>query len=156
MSYFLGLPDLVPDPYYIQASTYVQKMSMYNLRCAAEENCLARYGFPQPGSHFDPGITRVPSSDRYSVQTRARKWDKGWEVGRDLLGMLTWIESQFGMFLWVPPHWEAQIRRGGRKPLFRRLGLRFLPKVSIRHWRQQLSTAFYKTGAQQPTTQGEK
>ncbi|XP_008575804.1 PREDICTED: protein-lysine 6-oxidase [Galeopterus variegatus] len=36
-----GLPDLVPDPYYIQASTYVQKMSMYNLRCAAEENCLA-------------------------------------------------------------------------------------------------------------------
>lgn len=49
---FLGLPDLVPDPYYIQASTYVQKMSMYNLRCAAEENCLARYGFPQPGSPF--------------------------------------------------------------------------------------------------------
>ncbi|XP_063088530.1 protein-lysine 6-oxidase isoform X2 [Cavia porcellus] len=36
-----GLPDLVPDPYYIQASTYVQKMAMYNLRCAAEENCLA-------------------------------------------------------------------------------------------------------------------
>ncbi|NXD18588.1 LYOX oxidase, partial [Nothocercus nigrocapillus] len=36
-----GLPDLVPDPYYIQASTYVQRMSMYNLRCAAEENCLA-------------------------------------------------------------------------------------------------------------------
>ncbi|MBN3272145.1 LYOX oxidase, partial [Polyodon spathula] len=38
-----GLPDLVPDPYYIQASTYIQKMSMYNLRCAAEENCLSRY-----------------------------------------------------------------------------------------------------------------
>ncbi|KAK2118236.1 hypothetical protein P7K49_005123 [Saguinus oedipus] len=37
-----SLPDLVADPYYIQASTYVQKMSMYNLRCAAEENCLAR------------------------------------------------------------------------------------------------------------------
>ncbi|KAM6149166.1 protein-lysine 6-oxidase isoform 1-T1 [Erethizon dorsatum] len=36
-----GLPDLVADPYYIQASTYVQKMAMYNLRCAAEENCLA-------------------------------------------------------------------------------------------------------------------
>ncbi|XP_003223059.1 protein-lysine 6-oxidase isoform X2 [Anolis carolinensis] len=36
-----GLPDLVPDPYYIQASTYVQRTSMYNLRCAAEENCLA-------------------------------------------------------------------------------------------------------------------
>ncbi|XP_067424798.1 protein-lysine 6-oxidase isoform X3 [Emydura macquarii macquarii] len=36
-----GLPDLVPDPYYIQASTYVQRVSMYSLRCAAEENCLA-------------------------------------------------------------------------------------------------------------------
>lgn len=38
-----GLPDLVPDPYYIQASIYVQRVPMYNLRCAAEENCLARY-----------------------------------------------------------------------------------------------------------------
>ncbi|CAG09675.1 unnamed protein product, partial [Tetraodon nigroviridis] len=36
-----GLPDLVPDPYYIQTGTYVQRMSMYNLRCAAEENCLS-------------------------------------------------------------------------------------------------------------------
>ncbi|XP_042371174.1 protein-lysine 6-oxidase-like, partial [Plectropomus leopardus] len=36
-----GLPDLVPDPYYIQIATYVQRMAMYNLRCAAEENCLA-------------------------------------------------------------------------------------------------------------------
>ncbi|KAM9742998.1 protein-lysine 6-oxidase [Menidia menidia] len=36
-----GLPDLVPDPYYIQISTYVQRAPMYNLRCAAEENCLA-------------------------------------------------------------------------------------------------------------------
>ncbi|XP_078105961.1 protein-lysine 6-oxidase [Sander vitreus] len=36
-----GLPDLVPDPYYIQIATYVQRMPMYNLRCAAEENCLA-------------------------------------------------------------------------------------------------------------------
>ncbi|XP_060764204.1 protein-lysine 6-oxidase isoform X2 [Neoarius graeffei] len=41
-SYFQhGLPDLVPDPYYIQASIYVQRVPMYNLRCAAEENCLA-------------------------------------------------------------------------------------------------------------------
>ncbi|XP_017288589.1 protein-lysine 6-oxidase [Kryptolebias marmoratus] len=41
-----GLPDLVPDPYYIQIASYVQRTSMYNLRCAAEENCLsssARY-----------------------------------------------------------------------------------------------------------------
>lgn len=37
-----GLPDLVPDPYYIQASAYVQSVPMYNLRCAAEENCLSR------------------------------------------------------------------------------------------------------------------
>lgn len=36
-----GLPDLVPDPYYIQTGTYVQRISMYNLRCAAEENCLS-------------------------------------------------------------------------------------------------------------------
>ncbi|XP_029915582.1 protein-lysine 6-oxidase [Myripristis murdjan] len=36
-----GLPDLVPDPYYIQIATYVQRSPMYNLRCAAEENCLA-------------------------------------------------------------------------------------------------------------------
>lgn len=40
---YLGLPDLVPDPYYIQASAYAQRVPMYNLRCAAEENCLARY-----------------------------------------------------------------------------------------------------------------
>lgn len=39
----VGLPDLVPDPYYIQASAYVQRAPMYNLRCAAEENCLSRY-----------------------------------------------------------------------------------------------------------------
>ncbi|KAL8177513.1 UNVERIFIED_CONTAM: hypothetical protein K2H54_010189 [Gekko kuhli] len=42
-SYFHnGLPDLIPDPYYIQAATYVQRVQMYALRCAAEENCLAR------------------------------------------------------------------------------------------------------------------
>ncbi|XP_052419246.1 protein-lysine 6-oxidase-like isoform X1 [Carassius gibelio] len=36
-----GLPDLVVDPYMIQVSTYVQRVPMYSLRCAAEENCLA-------------------------------------------------------------------------------------------------------------------
>ncbi|KAF6716963.1 Protein-lysine 6-oxidase [Oryzias melastigma] len=36
-----GLPDLVPDPTYIQIATYIQRMPMYNLRCAAEENCLS-------------------------------------------------------------------------------------------------------------------
>uniref|UniRef100_A0AAY4D691 Lysyl oxidase homolog n=1 Tax=Denticeps clupeoides TaxID=299321 RepID=A0AAY4D691_9TELE len=35
------LPDLVPDPYYVQVSTYVQRVPMYSLRCAAEEHCLA-------------------------------------------------------------------------------------------------------------------
>ncbi|KAG5850773.1 lysyl oxidase-like 5a [Anguilla anguilla] len=44
--YFLnGLPDLIPDPYYIQASTYIQRVQMYALRCAAEENCLARSAY---------------------------------------------------------------------------------------------------------------
>ncbi|KAK5601881.1 hypothetical protein CRENBAI_019301 [Crenichthys baileyi] len=40
-----GLPDLIPDPYAIQAGTYVQRMQMYALRCAAEENCLARSAY---------------------------------------------------------------------------------------------------------------
>nr|XP_021325029.1 lysyl oxidase-like 5a isoform X1 [Danio rerio] len=40
--YFLnGLPDLIPDPYYIQAASYIQRVQMYTLRCAAEENCLS-------------------------------------------------------------------------------------------------------------------
>lgn len=38
-----GLPDLVPDPNYVQASTYVQRAHLYSLRCAAEEKCLARW-----------------------------------------------------------------------------------------------------------------
>lgn len=37
-----GLPDLVPDAYYIQAASYIQRVQMYALRCAAEENCLSR------------------------------------------------------------------------------------------------------------------
>ncbi|XP_048359176.1 protein-lysine 6-oxidase isoform X1 [Sphaerodactylus townsendi] len=48
-----GLPDLVPDPYYIQASTYVQKTSMYNLRCAAEENCLASSAYRSDVRDYD-------------------------------------------------------------------------------------------------------
>ncbi|NWY08203.1 LYOX oxidase, partial [Nothoprocta ornata] len=56
-----GLPDLVPDPYYIQASTYVQRMSMYNLRCAAEENCLARMIL----ATSDPSSTTYPWSHRH-------------------------------------------------------------------------------------------
>ncbi|XP_076847511.1 lysyl oxidase-like 5b [Brachyhypopomus gauderio] len=40
-----GLPDLVPDAYSIQAGSYIQRMQMYALRCAAEENCLARSAY---------------------------------------------------------------------------------------------------------------
>lgn len=40
---FPGLPDLIPDPYYIQAASYIQRVQMYALRCAAEENCLSRF-----------------------------------------------------------------------------------------------------------------
>ncbi|XP_051980046.1 lysyl oxidase-like 5a [Xyrauchen texanus] len=35
------LPDVIPDPYYIQAASYIQRVQMYALRCAAEENCLS-------------------------------------------------------------------------------------------------------------------
>lgn len=42
LSFSPGLPDLVPDPYYIQTASYIQRVQMYALRCAAEENCLSR------------------------------------------------------------------------------------------------------------------
>ncbi|CAH2296130.1 -lysine 6-oxidase [Pelobates cultripes] len=50
------LPDLVPDPYYIQASIYVQKMSMYSLRCAAEENCLASSAYRSDVRDYDQRV----------------------------------------------------------------------------------------------------
>ncbi|XP_061695346.1 protein-lysine 6-oxidase-like [Syngnathoides biaculeatus] len=40
-----GLPDLVPDPYAVQAGAYIQRMQMFALRCAAEEDCLARSAY---------------------------------------------------------------------------------------------------------------
>ncbi|XP_055064829.1 protein-lysine 6-oxidase isoform X3 [Misgurnus anguillicaudatus] len=49
----VGLPDLVGDPYYIQASTYVQRVPMYNLRCAAEENCLASSAYRSSVRDYD-------------------------------------------------------------------------------------------------------
>ncbi|KAL6114966.1 lox [Pungitius sinensis] len=49
-----GLPDLVPDPDYIQTGSYVQRMPMYSLRCAAEENCLSSSS--SSSHHYD---TRV-------------------------------------------------------------------------------------------------
>ncbi|XP_066459208.1 protein-lysine 6-oxidase isoform X2 [Eleutherodactylus coqui] len=51
-----GLPDLVPDPYYIQASIYVQRMSMYSLRCAAEENCLASSAYSSDVRDYDQRV----------------------------------------------------------------------------------------------------
>ncbi|XP_029551775.1 lysyl oxidase-like 5a [Salmo trutta] len=47
-----GLPDLVPDPYYIQAASYIQRVQMYALRCAGEENCLSR-------SAYRPGVRDI-------------------------------------------------------------------------------------------------
>ncbi|XP_022617879.1 protein-lysine 6-oxidase-like [Seriola dumerili] len=48
-----GLPDLVPDPYYIQASAYVQRVPMYNLRCSAEENCLSSSAYRASVRDYD-------------------------------------------------------------------------------------------------------
>ncbi|KAM4528184.1 protein-lysine 6-oxidase [Odontesthes bonariensis] len=48
-----GLPDLVPEPYYIQASAYVQRVPMYNLRCAAEENCLSSSAYRSDVRDYD-------------------------------------------------------------------------------------------------------
>nr|XP_061791085.1 protein-lysine 6-oxidase-like [Nerophis lumbriciformis] len=47
-----GLPDLIPDPYYIQAASYIQRVQMFALRCAAEENCLSR-------SAYDPSVSEL-------------------------------------------------------------------------------------------------
>uniref|UniRef100_A0A3B4FHZ1 Lysyl oxidase homolog n=1 Tax=Pundamilia nyererei TaxID=303518 RepID=A0A3B4FHZ1_9CICH len=48
-----GLPDLVPDPYYIQAASYIQRAQMYALRCAAEENCLSSSAYHPSVSDLD-------------------------------------------------------------------------------------------------------
>ncbi|NXK70528.1 LOXL1 oxidase, partial [Sylvietta virens] len=51
-----GLPDLIPDPNYVQASTYVQRAHLYSLRCAAEEKCLARWDPGNGGEMGFPGM----------------------------------------------------------------------------------------------------
>ncbi|XP_005996872.2 lysyl oxidase homolog 1 isoform X1 [Latimeria chalumnae] len=48
-----GLPDLVPDPNYVQASTYVQRAHLYSLRCAAEEKCLASSAYDSESTDYD-------------------------------------------------------------------------------------------------------
>ncbi|KAI1904324.1 hypothetical protein AGOR_G00004490 [Albula goreensis] len=48
-----GLPDLVPDPNYVQASTYVQRAHLYSLRCAAEEKCLGSSAYGSETTDYD-------------------------------------------------------------------------------------------------------
>lgn len=48
-----GLPDLVPDPHYVQAATYVQRSYLYSLRCAAEEKCLASSAYAADTTDYD-------------------------------------------------------------------------------------------------------
>nr|XP_006629031.2 PREDICTED: lysyl oxidase homolog 1 [Lepisosteus oculatus] len=48
-----GLPDLIPDPNYVQASTYIQRAHLYSLRCAAEEKCLASSAYGSDASDYD-------------------------------------------------------------------------------------------------------
>ncbi|KAM8763066.1 lysyl oxidase homolog 1 [Acanthopagrus schlegelii] len=48
-----GLPDLVPDPSYVQASTYIQRAHMYSLRCAAEEKCLSSTAYDPETTDYD-------------------------------------------------------------------------------------------------------
>lgn len=48
-----GLPDLVPDPNYVQASTYIQRAHMYSLRCAAEEKCLSSSAYSADTTDYD-------------------------------------------------------------------------------------------------------
>ncbi|XP_062860526.1 lysyl oxidase homolog 1 [Trichomycterus rosablanca] len=48
-----GLPDLLPDPHYVQASTYIQRAHMYSLRCAAEEKCLSSTAYGTDITDYD-------------------------------------------------------------------------------------------------------
>ncbi|XP_029314054.1 lysyl oxidase homolog 1 isoform X2 [Cottoperca gobio] len=48
-----GLPDLVPDANYVQASTYIQRAHMYSLRCAAEEKCLSSSAYGPETTDYD-------------------------------------------------------------------------------------------------------
>ncbi|KAM9408524.1 lysyl oxidase homolog 1 isoform 2-T4 [Pholidichthys leucotaenia] len=47
------LPDLEPDPHYVQASTYIQRAHMYSLRCAAEEKCLSSSAYSSETNDYD-------------------------------------------------------------------------------------------------------
>ncbi|TRY55172.1 hypothetical protein DNTS_032661 [Danionella cerebrum] len=77
-----GLPDLVPDPYAIQAGSYVQRVQMYALRCAAEENCLARSAYSPSVRDLDyrvllrfpQKVRNMGTSDFLPVKPR-HQWD---------------------------------------------------------------------------------
>ncbi|KAG8144944.1 hypothetical protein E2320_013342 [Naja naja] len=47
----IGLPDLVPDPNYVQASTYVQRAHLYSP--AQEEKCLASTAYTAEATDYD-------------------------------------------------------------------------------------------------------
>ncbi|CAL9701988.1 unnamed protein product [Knipowitschia caucasica] len=47
------LPDLVPDPNYVQASVYIQRAHMYSLRCASEEKCLSSSAYSPETTDYD-------------------------------------------------------------------------------------------------------
>lgn len=138
----------MPDPYYIQASTYVQKMSMYNLRCAAEENCLARYwlGSPRPGCPISLQAlllclvltTRVPCRQELGNGARAGKWNvvscargPGWRVNILKISLGSAFQT------------VTQIREIGSKPLSWRAGIsRSFSKI-LKLWSLWFPITFY-------------
>uniref|UniRef100_A0A673M4L5 Lysyl oxidase homolog n=1 Tax=Sinocyclocheilus rhinocerous TaxID=307959 RepID=A0A673M4L5_9TELE len=51
-----GLPDLIPDPYSIHAASHIQRVQMYTLRYAAEENCLSSSAYNSRVRNLDYGV----------------------------------------------------------------------------------------------------
>ncbi|XP_061539224.1 lysyl oxidase-like 5a isoform X2 [Phycodurus eques] len=77
-----GLPDLIPDPYYIQAASYIQRVQMFALRCAAEENCLSRSAYhPSVGELDYRVLLRFPQrvKNQGTVDFLPKKSRHEWE-----------------------------------------------------------------------------
>ncbi|XP_065319937.1 lysyl oxidase homolog 3-like isoform X2 [Gordionus sp. m RMFG-2023] len=54
-----GLPDLVPDPELLKSTAYIEDRQMFFLRCAMEENCLARTAYALDSTDYMwPYMTR--------------------------------------------------------------------------------------------------